>query len=182
MIVDEQQILYSSDKAAKFVTGIEGWVDSHGRFFGKDEHLARYSGCTHVECNDCGKPTVVRSYTICDECRSKKEIEKYNSKPILKWDRTTPLYSDSVDEYFFNEEDLHEYIEDHETTIKALRLIVCEPNEFREIDGEYFCDELPEDGELPASLEEAMEKFNQAIKAQLPASWSPGKYAADIIE
>ena len=177
--MDKQLILYDSDESAKFVTGIKGWVDRNGRFFGEDEHSARYSGCTHVLCSSCNKPTPVRCYTICDECRGKKAIEKYNSKPKMKWNGDTPLYSDAHDEYFFNEDSLHDYITDHDCTIESLRLIICEPNEFSEIDSEYFCDELPEDGELPDDLEAAIDKLNEVIRAQSPASWSPGKYAAD---
>ena len=177
--MDNEHVLYNSDKAAKFVTGIEGWVDRQGRFWGKDEHMARYSGCTHIDCKDCGKLIPVRGYTICDECRNKKDIEKYNTMPRLKWDGMTPLYSDAADEYFFDEDGLRDYMEENGCSIESLRLIICKPNKFREIESDYFCEELPEDGELTADLEEALDAFNEVIRSQPPASWSPGKYAAD---
>ena len=173
------QVLYSSDNAAKFVTGIEGWVDRQGRFWGKDEHMARYAGCTHIGCKDCGKPIPVRGYTICGECRNKKSIEKYNAMPRMAWDGVTPIYSEAADEYFFGEDGLRDHIEEYGCSIESLRLVICEPNCFREIDSDYFCDELPEDGELPDDLTEALNALNEVIRSLPPASWSPGKHAAD---
>ena len=73
---DKEQILYTSDEVAKHVTNIEGWVDRHGRFWGKDEHMARWSGCTHIICPSCGNPTS-RNYTICSDCRNKKALSYF---------------------------------------------------------------------------------------------------------
>ena len=50
-----EMILNTSDEAAHFVTGLSGWVSRHGHFYGNDERLARYDGCTHTVC-ECGKP------------------------------------------------------------------------------------------------------------------------------
>jgi len=176
--MDKETVLYSSDEAAKFVTGIEGWVSKNGHFWGENEHMARYEGCTHIDCDDCGKPIEVRGYTICDECRLKKSIEKYHSMPKLKWDGEAPLYSDSGDEYFFDEDSLLDYLSENDCSIESLRLIVCEPEKFREIESDHFCDELPEDGELPSSLEIALEELNKVIRKQPPSAWFPGKHAA----
>jgi len=41
-------IKYDSPDSAKYVKNIEGWVSKNGKFFGKDEHIARWDGCTHV--------------------------------------------------------------------------------------------------------------------------------------
>ena len=71
-------VMYDSDEAATYRHNIGGWVDRHGVFCGKDEDLARYRGCTHRPCSKCGKP-VPKSYTVCDECRRKAEIEKYEA-------------------------------------------------------------------------------------------------------
>lgn len=179
--MNEEHILYKSDEAAKFVTGIEGWVNRHGQFYGKDEHLARWSGCTHSECSVCGKETPVRGYTACDECREKGRVEKYHTMQRQKWDGETPLYSDSHDKYFFDEESLTDYRIDHDCTTESLCLIICEPNEFSIIDCDHFLDDLPEDGEVPSEIEEAVEALNKVIRAQSPASWSPGKFAADLM-
>ncbi len=176
--MDTKQILYSSDAAASFATGIEGWIDNKGRFFGDSEHMARYSGCTHINCAECGKPTV-RYYRICRECQDKKSIERYNTKPRIKWNGKTPLYSEAHDEYFFDTESLLEYIDEHDCSIRSLRLIVCVANKFREIESDYFSDDMTDGYELPADLEDAIAALNDVIRQQPAASWSPGKYAAD---
>jgi len=178
--VNNQQILYRSAKSAKWMTDIEGWVDSNGRFWGENEHMARWSGCTHIDCAECGKPTPVSGPTICGECKDKKELEKYRSMPRMRWDGKTPLYSATNDKYFFDEDDLLDYIEEEGGTVDDLKLIICEPNKFPEIEGDYFYDELPEDGVLPTEIEIAIDAMNKVIRAQPPASWSPGKYAVNL--
>lgn len=177
---DAEMVAYDSDEAASFITGIDGWVDRHGRFWGKDERMARWSGCTHTACSECGDPIKTRGYTLCGKCRKKSRSKKYYAMPSIKWDGETPLYSDSSDEYFFDADQIFDYTEEHECTVGSMQLIVCQPNMFRELDSEYFCAELPEDGEIPAALTEALAYINEVISAQPPASWSPGKFAAEV--
>ncbi len=55
----EQIVLNTSDEAASIKT-VTGWIDRYGRFWGDYERIARYSGCTHVACSECGKPSVKR--------------------------------------------------------------------------------------------------------------------------
>lgn len=50
----------------------------------------------------------------------------------------------------------------------------------RELDEDYWADDLAEDIELPDSVLSALETFNAALKAAGIVSWSPGKYAAII--
>jgi hypothetical protein len=59
-------------------------------------------------------------------------------------------------------------------------LIICVPNYPRQIDGDYWSDDLPEDGDLPTELEKAVDAFNKVIRNLQPLSWSPGKYAAIV--
>lgn len=177
--MDTTQILNTSDDAAKFVTDIEGWVDRHGRFFGNDKNGARWSGCTHIVCSECGQPTP-KNYLICESCREKKAIKRYESKERKKWGRETPLYSETADEYFFDEDSLRDFLEDDEYTIQSLRLTICDPVYFKEVYEDYFCDELSEDGELPQDIIGALEDLNTLLRNHGPASWTPGKYAADI--
>jgi len=177
--MDTKQILDTSDEAAKFTTKIEGWVDRNGRFWGNNEATARWSGCTHVRCESCGKPTEKR-YTTCKNCREKKAIERYEARERVQWDLTRPLYSEAADEYFFDWDALIDYIDEHGGTLESLRLVLCEPNNLRQIDEDYFCDDLSEEGELPKEVWEALEKLNDVIRAQEPVSWYPGKYAVTV--
>lgn len=177
--MSEEMILNTSDEAAKFVTGLSGWVDRHGRFFGNDERIARYSGATHTPCADCGAP-VTKCYTRCPACREKKAVERYAAMESQKWDGETPLYSDALDEYFYDEDYIRDAAHEHECSLDDLRLIVCQPNHYREIDTDYWQDELPEDGDVSPELVEALGALNRVVRSLGPASWSPGKYAADV--
>lgn len=175
----DEMILIDSDEAAKRGT-VEGWISSHGRFYGDCEIAARYDGCTHVHCESCNAAIPKHGLTICKYCEEKKDIERYNAMPRKKWDGETPIYSESLDEYFFNQSELHDFIGEQKCSIKSLRLVICEPNRFRKLDDSFFDDDLPDGEELPEDLGRAIDNFNAIIEMLPPMSWSPGKYAADL--
>mgnify|MGYP000963320145 FL=1 len=179
LIMTDKIIMIDSDESAKRGT-VEGWISRHGRFYGDCESAARYEGCTHVYCESCNAAIPKHGMTICKDCEEKKDIEKYNAMPRKKWDGETPLYSESNDEYFQDEDDLNYFIEEHECSIESLRLIICEPNRFRMLDCSFFEDDTVDDGELPEELEVAIAALNSVIETLPPVSWSPGKYAADL--
>jgi hypothetical protein len=85
----QEMVLYDSPEAAQFVTGISGWVNRHGMFYGngKDaEDMARWSGCTHKKC-ECGN-IMEKRWTMCDVCRERNSIERYKDrerKKIMKF-------------------------------------------------------------------------------------------------
>ncbi|PVX86438.1 hypothetical protein [Paraburkholderia unamae] len=163
---------------------VTGFVSTDGHFYGDDERLARYASCTHVRC-DCGT-LVHKGWMACDACREKKDIERYAALPKVEWNGDGFIYSDACDRYFQSYEEVVDYLrdaiaDDPEFTVESLRLMICEPNMAREIDGnEHFSDDLPEDGEIPPELEAAFEALNAVIRKQPPLSWSPGKNAAIV--
>lgn len=171
-------IFPESEEAAKFVTGISGWVDRDGRFWGADECMARYSGSTHRHC-DCG--AIISKNSYCKACVRSREIEKYQNAQKIEWDLKTPLYSQVRDEYISNYSDLINLMEECLVTDPAdLELFICEPVKLGEIQSDYWVDDLPEDGELPAEVESALEEFNAVILESEPVSWTPGKFAAIV--
>lgn len=175
-----EHIDYNSDQAAKFVTNLEGWVDRQGRFWGDDEHMARWSGATHIPCDKCETPTK-KGFTQCESCREQNKIERYKALEKVIWDGKTPLYSEAHDEWFFDEESILDYLFEHETTPTKLRLVTSSPQYLNELDIDYFVDVLPEDDYcLPDEVEEAMEAFNKVIRKSKPVSWVPGQYAAIV--
>ena len=173
--MSDEIVMSDSAEAATYRTDISGWVSRDGRFFGDDERLARWSGCTHCPCSECGAMTS-KHRTICDPCHAKREDANYAAMPTKEWDGDTPLYSHKDDKYFFG--DVLEYCEDEDRKPEDLQLVICEPAYGRPIDSDYFCDELPEDGEVPDVIAVAMQALNKAIKEAGPLSWLPGKYAA----
>ena len=175
-------IMFDSDTAAQYRTNLSGWVSSNGRFWGEDERAARYDGCTHTVCKNCGKPTE-KSWLICPDCRVTKDIAKYDAMPKEEWDGNGMLYSDLVDRYFQDWDQVEEFCEDEGVEIGKLRLIICEPHYLPLLDAsDYGCDDLAEDGELPDTVLEAIDEFNKVIKAEPPISWFPGNKAAIIEE
>lgn len=174
----EQIVMNSSDEAAELKT-VTGWVSRLGHFYGNDERLARWDGCTHVACNVCGA-AVEKSRTMCRACCTAKEIERYNALPKVEWDGETPLYSEVSDEYFFDRQALDDKLYDDGVTAESLRLVICTPNYPREIDYDHWYDDLPEEGDLPDDIAGAVAALNEVIKKSAPLSWSPGKQAAIV--
>lgn len=170
-------VMFNSPEAAQYKTNISGWVSRDGRFFGNDERTARYAGCTHTICEDCGQP-VERRRLICKNCEEKRAITKFNAMPKEVWNEEGGLYSDSHDKYFWSWDEVEEYCEDEGVKEEDLRLIICKPNYPRQLTEDYFCDELSEDGELPDSIVQAMEAFNKVLEKSAPLSWYPGNKAA----
>lgn len=173
---EEKIVMFDSAEAAQIKT-VTGWVSRHGNFFGKDERIARYDGCTHRACDDCGKP-VEKGWLVCKDCREKRDKIAYDAMPKVVWDEKGGLYSQTHDKYFWSWDEVEEYCEDEDVKKQDLRLVICEPQYPRRIDTDYFCDEMAEDGELPHDILKAMDAFNEVLKNSGPLSWYPGKKAA----
>lgn len=77
----EKQIFPESEEAAKFVTGISGWVDGKGQFWGDNEKSARHFGSTHKHCDTCG--AVIERDRYCGSCYKARRTEQY--KKLKKW-------------------------------------------------------------------------------------------------
>jgi hypothetical protein len=171
----ETMILIDSDEAARFGT-VEGWIGRDGFFYGVNEEAARYRGCTHLYCASCNAIIPRGGLSICNDCKEKR----YDEMPKMRVDWKVPLYSQSNSKYFFKEKELHDFIGEQKCSIKPLRLVICEPNRFRMLDESFFADDLPDGAELPDALKAAIDALNAVIESLPPASWSPGKYAADL--
>jgi len=178
MTKDEKMVLYTSDQSATYRTGLEGWVSRHGNFFGKDEHLARYHGSTHKNCDECGE--LIDKMGYCSPCRDKRLDQRYLEMECRQWDGNAALYSDTNDKYFFDIESVHDYVEEIEGSMEGLHLIICDPISLSTITSDVWCDELPQDGDLPHEVCVAIDKLNAVIMEQRPVSWYPSKYAVNL--
>lgn len=173
---EEKIILNTSDESAKRVT-VTGWVSRDGRFYGDDERIARWAGATHIICS-CGRITP-KSYTACDACREQSRNVRYAALPRAQWDGVAMLCVFEGDLYFNSIEEAQEHAETNETTLEALQLVICAPKRYREIDpNDYYCDDLPEDGEVDGEIEDAFNELNKRIRSHTsPISWWPSKVA-----
>jgi hypothetical protein len=155
--MDNKIVMFNSEESAQFKTGISGWVSRNGRFYGNDERTARYDGCTHVACADCGNPAE-RGWLICKDCRQKRDIKKYQSMPKEEWNEEGCIYSDSHDQYFWSWDEVDDYCEDEEIKVEELRLTICVP-QFK-----------------------AMQEFNKVLKESAPLSWYPSQKAVLLVK
>ncbi len=166
---DETQILYDSPEAAQLKT-VTGWVSSDGRFFGKDENLARFAGSTHKKC-DCGNLMSI-SYTKCENCRRKSDLERYNKLPFEPFTGQYVCERDG-DKYFFDEDEIIDYME--ENNVEEIDLLVCIPVEYSPLQYEDIAGDAHEDWEPEKELIELVKSFNEALSKFPPHSWMPGK-------
>lgn len=169
----DKVVMFDSDEAATLQT-VTGWVSRFGTFHGDDERAARYYGCTHRACV-CGK-SAERAYIKCKECRDKQSDDHYNARTFLEWDKKEPVYSERYDRYFFSEDDLIDFIIEEKIDPIELQLMLCEANEYTEIQEDNWVDILPEDGALPKELKVALNSLNAVIRSLAPASYLPGQF------
>lgn len=163
------EVVLNTDDAAAKLTTVTGWVSRDGFFYGKDERAARWSGCTHIVC-ECGKP-MPKSYTKCDECREKAYRARYLALPVVEaGDGPFCIYQD--DRYFWSLQDVYDYCYDEDIKPSSLLLVLAEPHYARQVDEDYWSDDLPEDGELPDDIAKALKKLNEVIRAhKAPICW-----------
>lgn len=180
--MDKEIIYYNSEKAAQpakliLADGTESelWVSSKGRGY-REEHTARYDGCTHRQC-ECGS-WVEKGWTKCDKCRSKASTERYYAMPSKPYDEgPVVLYSD--DTYFWSIDDILDYCHENEVKKEELQLVHCVPTSIPEVDWDYFSDVIPIDGDedvFSKEMEDALNNLNKIIREHKPVSWTEGKY------
>lgn len=180
----ENQILFDDPSSARYLTNIKGWVDIDNRYFGDNgdsEKLARYSSCTHTRC-ECGK-LAKRGWLKCDDCRELLEIEKYNNFEFKEYDGSL-VYSHLLDMYFNDSEEIEDYCLDEDIEHKDLRLVYCDPIYFREVETDYWSDNLPDDNDeyiIPNELQTALDNLNKVISGLSPISYYPGKIRTEYI-
>ena len=174
-MTDTPIILSTSAEAATYRTDIKGWVSRTGRYFGEDERLARYDGCTHSVCTACGAPA--EKFRIrCDACQANRAAEAWEALPLVEWDGETPLCIYPGDSYFFDVDQVRDYAAENDLKVSELRLALCKPIYAHKLEVEDWADELPEDGDAPEWLEEAISAFNAVIDIHRndPLAWMLG--------
>ncbi len=175
--MSDNKIILDTDEEAASVKTVTGWVSSTGRYWGEDEHMARFDGSTHKAC-ECGE--IISRSDYCHPCHLKKEQEKYNSFVVVEWDKESPICEYSGDQYFFDHESLCDYLSDSEIHVSALNLVLCEPHPIQQIDSDYFSDDQHEDFELPDDIQTALDSLNKVIQESAPVTFYPSKVAVKV--
>lgn len=133
---------------------------------------------THDDCAKCNKEFEKRysNSRYCSECEFQIQYEKYVALPFKEWNGSDPVFSRTLDQYFFGSDEIDDYLNDNEVEEDInLMLVLCTSNYASQLDYDHFCDDLPEDGEPPEALKQAMIEFNKKIMELSPLSWSEGK-------
>lgn len=170
-----RQIL-ATDEGIIEPVSVRGWKDIHGKIH-LTEYFARQASATHSKCQSCEAIYPSTGFFICPSCREKKAIEKYNCAPYREWDGKTPLYSESACRYFMTEDELIDYCEEDEDGNKinpsTLRLKLCEPVKYHQINEDYWADDMYEDQEeLPKALIDKLVEFNEFIDTLPNDAWT----------
>ena len=171
------KIILDTDPEAAQQKTLTLWVSRNGVAY-QDERTARYDGSTHKKC-ECGELTE-KHWISCKTCRDKLDHERYLKMPSKEYDGKTPLVIYGSDEYFFDEDDLFIYCEEHNIKETDLDLVLCKPVYAFEIDPrEYYESELPEDGEVPDNIQAAFDELNKKINEYKEVlSWVQGDFRA----
>lgn len=182
-MADPEPILRYED-AAEYRTDIRGWVCKkchryHGNqhpnetFKLLSEHFAR-NCCANDRPCACGGRITRKGYCQCDACIEKSQEAKWQKAlaEAVPWDGEYPVCVYDGDTFFFDEDDLRDYLEEHDLAPETVRLIACTPHQPRTFEmGEYLCDDLLEDDDT--DFAEIDKIVNDWIAAHLPKSCDP---------
>jgi hypothetical protein len=168
-----KKILPKSNEAAKYAENIKGWV-AKGKFFGTDEKAARYYGCTHRKCQDCGA-IIEKLYFRCDSCALKEKKKRYEKLDCTEWDQSLPAYSTQFGEFFENKDEVKDFLSNNKLEFDDLLLVICWPTKLSYLDSDRWYDEMPDDTDIPEELARAIEIFNETIDEIGPIGYEPAK-------
>lgn len=169
-------IMADSPEAASIQT-VTGWVSSTGHFWGNDERMARFDGSTHKICEHNPAHGVVEQRSWCEACRAERMTAKWEAMPRREYDGSPVCVFDS-DTYFFDGDEISDWLLDNDIKPEDARLVFCKPRLPAIIDpNEHYQDDLPEDGEVSATLAAAFDALNKVIEAEKPLSWWEGDEA-----
>lgn len=169
----DKQVIEYEQAAEQRTQEITGWFcKTCNRFFGSDEHQARYCHAESFPCK-CGK-RYSKGWTCCNDCREVNDAARYFKFPEVEWDGETPLAHYSSGRFFFDVDELSEWLNENDFACDDVMLCICEPNNPCEFDlMEYLYDYLPDDKDLVelSGLNKINDIVNTWIKEQGTLSW-----------
>jgi len=153
---------------------VKGWVGKDGRFYGNNEHLARHANSTHKKC-ECGN-IMVKGYSYCNDCSTKKAKENFLKLPIGEWDGKSMMCEYNGERFFSDMDEVIEYLEDNDILPEDAEIVLCEKqvflNEvnFDELNEEYCTEENGASYYHP-EIAEKVEELNELIRKAEPKLW-----------
>lgn len=179
----QQETIIYEDAAEE--TTITGWkCKTCNRFYGADEHMARWCHAMDLPCKGCETGRVKKHHTYCNACQAKADLERWLKMPESDWDGASVLAVWRDDKYFFHIEDLADYLDDEvdeEAKLEDMRLVICRriyPPSFclAEYSGDYLPDDMADDFHT-TEIDEAVNKF---ITDHFPPVYEPINVRASL--
>lgn len=153
------------------MASVTGWsCKTCHRFYGDNEHLARWCCASSVPCQCGGR--ISGPYKVCDDCRQKNRRRIYDAMPSADWSGVGPLAIFDSDIFFFSVEDLEDHLAETGGKIEDVQLVLCEPtrphrweaqDEWSDYLGEYELD----------GCEQIEDAVYQWAQTHLPTMWRP---------
>lgn len=178
----KKEIRYEDSAIHK--SGIVGWVCTEcDRYWGTDEHMARYCCSTSFPCK-CGKRRK-GCRTLCEECIEKRRRAKWDAKEKHPWPSDLSVNPVVVqgDRYFFDEGSWLDWIEDELGEFPDLDLIDLEPEIAEAQDpplfdlNDWLHSYLPEDDYVLAPPDD---EINKLIREHAPKTFFGTGKAIDV--
>jgi len=165
---EEKIILYDSPEAARLLTPedlIETplWIGGRGihAIITPNESTARYAGCTHKTCPETGE-VFEKGYSHGPTVRARREWERYNNLRQVEVTEDTVFSFYDGGEVYDGEDELFEALVYREAESIGM-VTVGVPIDFRELDEDYWEDDLPEDYEFSPKVYDLIRQLNAAI-------------------
>lgn len=183
---NEEKLIYPEDVEVKsaIIDGKTFYYKDVNKIIHSSEDVVRFAHSNARRCGSCGEGYWGRVYTLCENCRSKKEWEKY-SHLEEKEPENDIMYSDAYDRYFYGWEDVDAFFEDDDITVEDLRLLCVEPAKKRYVDlDELYADDMPTDENaedvFSKEVMDKVDELNKLLKNHPPISYQPSKYRVKL--
>lgn len=173
-------ILPEDDRSLQSTSPVQAWASRHGSLH-RDEESARAFGATHKRCSKCDA-IVPRGYRLCDGCRHVETVARWEAMPLEPWDGASPLVLFGDDRYFFDEDAVLDYCDEHGIMVENLLL----QHTHRATSPLVDLDDLAERAEcedftgrsFPREIIDAANALNRLLAAYEMPVWHPRKARA----
>jgi hypothetical protein len=181
---DKPTIRYEDNAERR--AGPEGWCcKTCRRYWGEDEHMARWCCATDLPCDieGCDGRARKHGFTTCVTCRRKRVDERWAAAEKVAWDGVTPLCEWDGDRYFFDDGAVTDYVADRladGVAIEDIRLALCErdtPRSFSMAD--FQEDHLDHEWDHDDDFDGIDHLVNDWIDKHFPKLWVPSGPAID---
>lgn len=156
-------------------------INTHQKRYFLSEESYRKEVATHQKCLTCD--TIIKARSFCRNCSEKRSIENYLKKPFKEWDLTTPVCLHHTYQFFWNTEEIDEYLEENELEPSELDLVICAPNHVSAVTEEYWADDMPENydelSDFNKEFVQKLKEFNEYISTLEPLSWGEGLFRTE---